>query len=102
MYDDDDEITFRLLTSVYEAITYPRQVKSLNNSRFWLNSLFCERVNSTCNLSYIVYCKLQEFCNERGLDYTPLWFLYCIAAMNLSLVGQLSYDSFHHSETKTY
>ena len=93
------QTTCRLLTSVYEAITYPRQVKSLNNSRIWLNSLFC--VYTTYNLAYIVFCKMQEFCNERGLDYTPLWFLYCIAAMNLSLVGQLSHDSLQQFGTKT-
>lgn len=28
-------------------------------------------------------------CHEAGKDYLPLWFLYCIAAMNALLVSQI-------------
>ena len=44
---------FRILTSVYEAITIHRQLE----------------------------------CGKKDMDYLPLWFLYCIAAMNSLLVS---------------
>ena len=43
---------FRILTSVYEAVTYN-----------W-----------------------QEKCEEKGLDYQPLWFTYSVVIINLCLV----------------
>ena len=46
---------FRILTSVYEALTIHHQLK----------------------------------CTENKKDFLPLWFLYCIAAMNTMLVNMI-------------